>query len=186
MRHKLLLLLLLLLPLSLKGQTYSLSTNVVDWANYGTLNVEGNVLIDRHFSFVAGGKYNPWVMNSNKHDDTVVCNKSTTLYAGARYWPWYVFSGWWIQAKAQYQSRYSTGIWRAAVDDYMAVGAGLAAGYSIMVTKSFNIDLGIGAWGGQYLKYNLYHCQDCMELRDSGQRPFIKFDDISVSLTYVF
>lgn len=185
MRTKFLLLLLVLLPFSLKGQTYSLSTNVVDWVNCGTLNVEGNVLMGRHFSFVAGGKYNPWVMNSVKHD-ILIQNKNTTVYAGARYWPWYVFSGWWVEAKAQYQSRYCSGLWRAALEDYMAVGAGLSAGYSIMVTKSFNIDVGIGGWGGQYLKYNLYHCQDCMEVRESGQHPFIRFDDISVSLTYVF
>ena len=186
MRNKLILLLVLLpLSISLKGQTYSVSTNLVDWVNYGTINAEADFLVGRHFSFVAGGKYNPWVMNSVKHD-ILVQNKSTTVYAGTRYWPWYVFSGWWVQAKAQYQSRYSSGVWRPALEDSMAVGAGLAAGYSVMVTKSFNIDLGIGAWGGQYLKYNLYHCQDCMEIRESGAHPFFKFDDITVALTYVF
>jgi hypothetical protein len=38
----------------------ALSTDVVDWANFGTMNLEAGVSVHRHFSIQAGAKFNPW------------------------------------------------------------------------------------------------------------------------------
>lgn len=103
-----------------------------------------------------------------------------------RWWPWYVFSGWWISGKAQYSKFSDTGLWRYALNEGTAVGLVLSAGYTLMVSKRVNLEFGIGGWGGRNLKHTLYHCPLCMEIRESGPRNFISIDDVSVSFMYMF
>ena len=40
-----------------------------------------------------------------------------TFAAGARWWPWYVFSGWWVGLKGQYSDYVKTGVWRPALEE---------------------------------------------------------------------
>lgn len=42
-----------------QAQSFSVSTNIADWANFGTVNLEAGMSVSRHFSIVAGGHYNP-------------------------------------------------------------------------------------------------------------------------------
>lgn len=164
---------------------FALSTNVLDWANFGTTNIEMGVGVSQHFSIQASARYNPWEFTAKK-SQIPVRNNQLTVSAGGRYWPWYVFSGWWIGFKAQYSDYTKTGIWRPALEEGVKLGGGLSFGYTWMVHKKFNIEFGAGMWGGYQTKYNLYCCSLMDSLRETGPRGFVDVDSFSVSLMYVF
>ena len=166
------------------AQTVAIGTNLFDWADLGTINLEAGVSFARHFSAEVGGRYNPWTFHKAKSGLTIK-NQQATAFAGVRYWPWYVFSGWWISAKAQFSKYSETGIWRYALDEGKAVGAGISFGYTLMLNKKLNIEFGIGCWGGAKLSRTLYHCPNCMIIREQGNKGFFFFFYISISLIYV-
>ena len=163
----------------------ALSTNVVDWANFATINLEAGISVHQHFSVHAGAKYNPWNFKTRKLD-LPLYNKQTTAYAGFRYWPWYVFSGWWIGAQAQYTNYAETGIWRHALDTGSAVGGEFSFGYTLMLTERLNIEFGAGVWAGRMYDHTLYCCPECMTVRETGPRNFVALNEISLALMYIF
>lgn len=163
----------------------ALSTDLVDWANFGTVNLEAGVSLHQHFSVHAGAKYNPW--NFKTHNlGLALYNKQTTAYAGFRYWPWYVLSGWWVGAQAQYTDFEETGVWRHALDTGKAIGGGVSFGYTLMLHENLNLEFGAGVWAGRRFEHTLYCCPDCMKVRESGPGNFVALNDISISLMYVF
>ena len=185
MKRKIIILILLLgISYSAGAQKLSLSTNLVDWANFGTANIEAGVSISQHFSAMLGGHFNPWKFKTGSGND--IFNKQTTGYVGVKYWPWYVYSGWWLGTKVQYASISRSGIWRPALEERSSIGAGLSFGYTVMLNKNLNLEFGAGVWGGKHLKYAIYECPKCMRLREQRSFNFIHPDDISISLTYVF
>ena len=163
----------------------ALSTDLVDWAYLGTANFEAGVSLHRHFSLQTGAKFNPWSFKT-RESDLDLYNKQTTAYAGFRYWPWYVYSGWWVGAQAQYTGYSETGVWRHALDTGKAIGAGLSFGYTLMLHERVNLEFGAGVWGGRRFEHTLYCCPDCMQVRRSGPGNFVALNDISVSVMYVF
>ena len=163
----------------------ALSTDLVDWANFGTVNLEAGVSLHQHFSVHAGAKYNPW--NFKTHNlGLALYNKQTTAYAGFRYWPWYVLSGWWVGAQAQYTDYAETGVWRHALDTGKAIGGGVSFGYTLMLHENLNLEFGAGVWAGRRFEHTLYCCPDCMKVRESGPGNFVALNDISISFMYVF
>ena len=178
-------LILLATHIGADAQKWSLSTNAFDWAMLGTANAEAQVSVSQHISLNAGARYNPWKFRtSNPH--LTIQNQQTTFYAGVRFWTWYVFSGWWIEAKGQFGSFSRSGIWRPALEQGTGVGGGLSFGYTFMVSEHINIDIGAGAWGGRKLTRKLYGCPSCMNLRDEGPKNFIDLDTFKFSFMYVF
>lgn len=168
--------------------TFDISTNLFDWADFGTVNLDLGVAVSRHLSVQVGAKYNPWQFEG-KGPISLKQNQQKSASVGLRYWPWYVYSGWWICAKAQYCDYAETGIWRQAYDAGKALGGGLSAGYTLMVSKHFNIELGAGLWGGRLLEHTLADCPDpdCMaNPRESGPKNFIAVNDLNVSFHWVF
>lgn len=163
----------------------ALSTDLVDWANFGTLNLEAGVSLHQHFSVHAGAKYNPWSFKTHNLG-LALYNKQTTAYAGFRYWPWYVLSGWWVGAQAQYTDYAETGVWRHALDTGKAIGGGVSFGYTLMLHENLNLEFGAGVWAGRRFEHTLYCCPDCMKVRESGPGNFVALNDISISLMYVF
>ena len=168
-----------------KAQQWSVATNAIDWLNFGTMNVEASVAASRHISANISARVNPWTFHKGDYDRQMQ-NRHQTYAAGIRYWPWYVYSGWWIGAKAQYSSSGRTGIWRPALEESRSVGGGLSFGYTVMLHEHINLEFGAGLWGGRHLDYTLYECPKCMMVRDSGGRYFIAPDDVSISLMFVF
>lgn len=164
---------------------FALSTNALEWANYGTANLELGVGLAQHLSLQAGVKYNPWSFTA-KDLGIPVRNNQTTAFVGARWWPWYVMSGWWVGAKVQYSDYEKTGLWRPALEQGVKVGGGLSFGYTLMLHKHVNLEFGAGIWGGSQVKYDLYCCTKCMDLRDTGPRGFIGVDDVSIAVMFVF
>ena len=177
----------LFLPMVCSAQLWSIQTNVLDWAALGTINAEVGLSLSQHFSLVAGGRYNPWEFTTH-NPEAIVRNQQKAVYLGFRYWPWYVNSGFWIAAKAQYMPSFSnTGIWRAALKEGKnGIGGALSAGYTFMLSKHFNLEAGIGGWAGVFQEYGFYSSPQKTFVREEGRKSFIYPDQISLSLVYVF
>ena len=166
------------------AQSTSVSTDLVKTAWLGTLNMDAGSSVTRHITIHAGLTYNPWEFRNSA--GAQMYDRQKGIYAGARYWPWYVFSGWWFEGRLQYKDFSRTGIWRPALETAKSLGAGLAFGYNLMLHDNLNIELGAGIWGGRDFEHILYECPECMRIREQGPRNFIRPDYISVSLMYVF
>ena len=94
-----------LLAFTAHGQKYSVSTNMAGYLNFGTMTVEVSYAPHRHWSLTAGARYNPFTFHGNGRQ---MQNRQQSYSLGTRYWPWHIYSGWWIAAKLQYQE-YSMG-----------------------------------------------------------------------------
>ena len=178
----------LILPLTSSGQIWTVQTNVLDWAALGTVNAEVGVSLSQHFSLMAGGRLNPWEFKDSKHD-ILVYNQQKTVYLGVRYWPWYVNSGLWFSAKAQYTPSFAvSGLWsKALTEGKNGFGGVLSAGYTFMLSKHFNLEAGIGAWAGVFQDYSAYNSQANKNyVREEGRKTCILPDQVSLSLVYVF
>lgn len=172
----------ILLSLSMNGQNVSVSTNLADYAMLGTLNVGASVGVDRHWTVDASLKYNPFTFRS---DFGTGQYQQRLLSAGAKWWPWHIFSGWWACAKAQYQEFSNGGFSSAEISEGDRYGGNLSAGYTYMLGEHLNLDFGLGLWGG-YEKYVTYACPNCGSVVDEGAKYFILPSDIILSLSYIF
>ena len=194
--RKIVLILIMLLPcMGLSAQRFSLETNFVEWANLGTMNLEAGISVSRHFSIHADTRINPWTFRPGNPEDRIedpigdsekqFQNRKQAYAIGLRYWPWYVYSGWWFSLKGQYMEYDYGGFITHPREAGDAVGASLGAGYTYMLTPHWNIEFGASVWGG-YKKYGSFRCTNCGQPTGSGQKLFILPDDVKVSLMYVF
>ena len=175
----------MLMPVNAFAQKWAIELNALSLADFGTISPEVGVSVAAHFSIHAGGKLNFWTFHDKKHQMRIQ-DQHKIGYVGFRYWPWYVYSGWWISGKAEYLDYLSTGIWRPAVEEGRGVGLGVGFGYTKMISKHFNLDFGLGAIGGYLFKYSLNNSQNRESIRDEGPRPFFYPDTILVGVMYVF
>ncbi len=178
-----------------QAQRYSVSTNVVEWANLGTINAEAGIAVAQHFSVHAGARYNNWTFLKGNPDDRFTDpegdlerqfeNRKQAYALGMRYWPWYIYSGWWGYVRGQYMEYNRGGLIRHSAEEGDALGVGLGIGYTHMLHRNWNIEFGLGAWGG-VTRYTTYRCTNCGSIVDQGQKAFILPDDVFVSFIYVF
>ena len=128
-----------------EDSNWALSLNLVDYARLGTVQGSIQYGISRRVSIDAAARVN---------------RRSQTFSAGARWWPWYIYSGWWVKGLAQIENREE------------AYGAGLSLGYSLLLSRWLNLDLGIGGWGGR---------------KGTGDRSwFLAPNEITAALMFVF
>ena len=168
--------------LPLRAQRLSMATNVLDYVNFGTMNVEGSIAVGRQWSMVAEAKYNPFLF---QRDGEPLSARQQVYAAGVRFWPWHVYSGWWFSAKVQYQEYNRGGIRSEETDEGDRYGAALSGGFSYMLHPHLNLDFGVGLWGG-YDRYVTYSCPVCGLTKQRGERSFILPNDLTLSLVYVF
>lgn len=172
----------LLLCHGLAAQNFALSTNVLGYADFGTLNMEASYGVARHWSLNAGLRYNPFTFGSGEQE---VRRRQRSFSTGARYWPWHIYSGWWLSAEVRYQEYNSGGLVSPETSEGDRFGAGIGGGYTYMLAPHLNLDFGIGLWSG-YDVYTTYDCPTCGRVTDSGGKFFILPADLIVALTYVF
>lgn len=166
-RRLVVIVLFLLASVGAKAQRVAISSNIADWAFLGTVNAEANVAVARHISIDAGGRYNPWRFSEGSLTDQFqFCQR--TFYGGVRYWPWHVYSGWFLKTNFQW-SEYNYLIkggnplpkkplenlpaWAAGAEklgpvEGDAFGGTFSFGYSWILGKHLNIEIGAGAFGG--------------------------------------
>lgn len=175
---------------------FAISTNIVDLGWFLTPNLDIQYSFGRRWSVEAMTKYNNWTF---REEDPMRKNRqcSQEYSAGVRFWPWYVYSGWWFSAGGQYEEysqRSLTNIYRKEEGD--AFGLALAAGHSIQLRSWLNIDFGLGFWSG-YKLYKAYEgteaCPDCgkrVDRLDGSEEPSGKFfllpDEVFVSVMFIF
>ena len=175
------------------AQTWAVAVNAADLAELGTLGVEGSAAVGQHWSIHAGAKVNPWTFARRDTGNGLFSepnpnqkqNRKQEYAIGARWWPWNVYSGWWVGGKGQYQEFNRGGFFTETSQEGDAFGAGFAGGYSLMLKEHWNLDFGLGLWTG-WMKYITYACPSCGKVVDEGQKWFILPNEAIVSLVYIF
>lgn len=164
------------------AQELSLSTNLADYASRGTLNIGAAYGFSRHWTLNAQARYNPFSFGEGSEE---VMQKQRTVAAGTRWWPWHMYSGWWMGAGLQWQEFAESGRSGPETSEGDRFGGSLSAGYSTMLGTHFNLDFGLGLWGG-YSLYTTYACQRCGRRLDSGSRAFILPNELILGISYIF
>lgn len=164
------------------GQKFSVGTNVVGYANLGTLNIEAEYAVAKRWTVSVGAKYNPF---SYEAQGVEFQNRQQLYAVGVRFWPWHTYSGWWIAGKLQYQEYNAGGILSEKTEEGDRFGAGITAGYTYMLHPKINLQLGLGFWGG-VSRYTVYTCPTCGITEDKGFKGFFLPNDIIIGISYVF
>lgn len=164
------------------AQNYSVGVNVLDCADLGTMNLEASCGIARRWTVSAGVKYNPFTWGE---DSRPFADRQRSVEAGARYWPWHIYSGWWMGGKVKYQEYNTGGIVSPASTEGDRYGGGLSAGYTFMLNTHLNLDVGLGLWSGLD-RYVVYECVRCGRMTGGGEKFFVLPNDILLSISYIF
>lgn len=194
MKYRITLAICLFLTTTLSAGDFSVSTNLLDWINLGTVNMQAGCAFSRHISVHADIRYNNWNFGSAEKG-TPFQNRTRSASLGVRYWPWNVHSSWWGGAKIQVKEYNHGGLFRKmTTEEGMAAGVGFAFGYSWMVSAHWNLDVGLGVWAGKTC-YTQYRCPRCgrvlsspdgSPVRDVWKWFILPSNDVQVSLTYIF
>ena len=177
---------LLLMSPSLNADTgrFSVSTNFLDYMRLVTVNLDASYALSRHWSVLAGARYNPFTYNEDDPQRQFQYRQRSCA-VGARWWTWHNLSGWWFAGKARYQEYNIGGITSRKTEEGDRGGLGMYAGYAYMLSPHLNLEFGFGMWGGMSW-YKMYSCQSCGITLNSGKAWFVRPDDIMMSLVYVF
>lgn len=166
------------------AQRWSVSTNLVDYASLGTLNIEGSAGVGRRITVNTSARVNPWTYHKGDPGRQMQ-NRHQTYAVGVRYWPWHIHSGWWIGGMAQYQEYNRGGIVSRKTEEGDAFGLSASGGYSLMIHDRINLDFGLSVWGGQKT-FIEYACPSCGRITGKGSRWFVAPNEVRVSIAYVF
>lgn len=183
MKRLLLLVLLTMPPCILCAQRFSVGINAVDCLSLGTLNLEASAAVARTVSIHAGTELNPWTYNASDSEKQLQLRQNS-YWAGARWWPWHIYSGWWFGADARYTVYNTGGIVGRETEEGDAWGGGLYGGYAVMLSGRWNLDLGTGIWGGRK-DYTVYACPRCGVKTEDGVKLFF-LPDVRIALQYIF
>lgn len=172
----------LLLCCTVAAQNFAVATNVLDYVDLGTLNLEASCGIARHWSLLAGIKYNPFHYGEGSAE---VADCQRSVEAGARFWPWHIYSGWWLAGKLKWQEYNQGGLVSPQASEGDRYGGSLGAGYTFMLNTHLNLDVGFGLWSG-YDKFTRYECLHCGRVIESGEKIFVLPNDILLTLSFIF
>lgn len=161
----------------------ALSTNLTDYVYLLTPNIDIQYAVSRKITADAGVRYNAWSFNHATEKE--VKNRQQTYYAGARWWPWYTYSGLWLGSSVQFQEYDRGGLLRKDSESGNALGLTISGGYSIQISQWFNIDVGVGFWGGK-TKYTVYECPYCGKVVEEGEKAFVLPNEARLALQFIF
>jgi len=185
MKHTYLIIILSLLSvLNARAQQVSVGVNALDIANMGTINAEAGVSVAQHVSLSASARINPWTFNKGDAQKQKQ-NRHQTYAVGMRWWPWHVYSGWWVAGKAQFEEYNRGGFISRETEEGIAYGLGAGFGYTLMLANHWNLEFGAGVWGG-YKTYTVYRCPTCGRIKEEGSKWFILPNEAILSINYVF
>ncbi len=165
-----------------KAQKWSVATNLLDYLNFGTINAEVGVSVDKHWTVALSGKYNPFYFDFPEHP---IVNKKGLVAVNARFWPFFVYSGLFYGFGAQCAVFRSGGIFSENTREGIAGGLTFEIGYSLIVSKHLNIEFGIGVWGGAS-GYTKYAGTRCGRKLSETTEPFLTFSDFQINILYNF
>lgn len=170
----------LLLSGNAAAQNMYVATNLLDYLNLGTINVEFGLNPLPKWSFYARGRYNPFTFNIYGQKQ----NRVAGVALGARYWFWYTNSGWFLNSHLG-GSLYNTG---GIKDEYAYEGAAgsltFGGGYSLMLNERWNLDFALGLQGGG-ASYTRYSCPKCGKVEEKGKKIFVAPSNMLVQLSLI-
>ncbi len=171
-------------------QKMSVSTNLLEYLNFGTINGEFGLSISPKWSIYLQGRFNPFTFGSENGAmsdgySRQMQRRQVSAFAGARYWFWYTNSGWFVSSHAGF-IRYNTGgIFKNDTYQGDAYGLTLGGGYSLMISRRLNLDFGMGIMAG-YTSYIKYMCPGCGRVVGEEKRLYIAPDNFLVQLSVLF
>jgi len=156
---------------------------------FGTIALNAHFAASRHWTVEAWFKYNNWSWN-NELAEKRLRQAQRSVSAGTRYWFWSSYSGWWAGARLQWQEYSKGGLTYAGKEEGDAFGAVVGAGYSVMLSKHWNLDFGLTGWGG-VKKYAYYtaeseSCPTCGRKTAEGTKGFFLPSEAIIAVMYVF
>lgn len=166
------------------AQKFQINTNAVLWMSMATINFQADYAVQQHWTVGLGAKYNPFEFPKDGGDSQMQY-KQRSMSVFARWWPWHVYSGWWVCPRIQVQEYNMGGIISASTEEGMKYGGGVSAGYTYMVNPHLNVEFGMGFWGG-LKNYVVYSCPKCGIRVKEGSGGFILPNDLMIGVSYVF
>ena len=174
---------IILYAINAYSQKIAISTDAIGYINLLTLNGEIDISLDKNWSVCASGKYNPFTYNKNKEASKQFQNRQACMALGVKYWPWFIYSGWYYESKIQYKEYNKSHAFSHGSYEGNALGLGINIGYALLVSKHFNMEFGLGIWAGNN-NYTKYACPRCGEVLDKGTKTFITPNEVLLSLVY--
>lgn len=168
---------------AVNAQRFSVGTNAVEWAELGTINAEASMAVHQKLSIHAGAGINPWTFSKGDPEKQME-NRSYDFWAGLRFWPWHVYSGWWAGGNFRYMLYNRGGVFNRKAEEGDAFQGGLFGGYSMMLSDQWNLDFGVGGWAG-LKNYTLYDCPMCGMVIEKDKKFFI-VPDVRIVLQFIF
>lgn len=102
------------------AQRFNISTNLMEYANLGTLNLDVSYGVARNWSVGAGVRCNPFKFESERRG--VFFNRQQSYSVGARYWLWHINTGWWFGSKLRFQEYSSGGLFSDGSEEGIFAG----------------------------------------------------------------
>lgn len=173
----------LTMAVTASAQRYTVGTNAIEWAELGTINLEASMSVHQKLSLHLGGGINPWTFNKGVAEKQME-NRNYNAWVGLRFWPWHVYSGWWIGTNFRYMIYNRGGVFNRKTEEGNAYQLSLFGGYSLMLSDQWNLDFGVGGWAG-YKNYTLYDCPMCGMVLEKNKKFFV-IPDVRVTFQFIF
>jgi len=166
----------LFFSVGLHAQFYSLSTNIPVLGTT-TLNAELSMTLDRKYSLHLPVYYNPFVFSDNKKI------QNFTLLPGVRRWALESYIGGFFAANAIGSKYHFT--WKDSRYEGTAFGAGISAGYALMLSPRWNLEVEAGI-GLVWADFSKYPCDKCARKTEDDSGWYAVPNKVGVSLVYLF
>ena len=174
--------LLLLGVCKASGQNYSISTNAAEWLVLGTANIQASFPVSRHTGILAGAAFNPFTFGGG---DNRKYFRRMEFSLGARYWPWFVNSGWFINGYADWAKYSYGGIFTRKSYEGYAYGVKLGGGYALILDKGINLEMGWGTFMG-IDSHTRYSCTKCGKSEGKTQRFIVSPTAVLFGISLIF
>lgn len=163
-----------------KAQFYAVHTDALGLAT-GTLNAGVSAAAGAKWSLHFPVQYNPWTLSDNKK------LKQLTIQPGARFWLDQSYGyGWFIGMNAVVSRFNASGVLGSDYRyDGMAFGGAFTAGFSLPVTRFFNLEFEAGG-GVAYTVHDKYECVRCSQKLQEESNVYLVPTRASVNLVYLF
>ncbi len=182
-RRIILIILALTMSLGLSAQSFTLGTNILGYLNFATINAELSYTFAKKWSLHLQTKVNPFTFNNNKENQ--MQNRQASVSFGARLWPWHTNSGWFVGSSLEGGYYNIGGIVDAETKQGYKYGLNMYFGYTIMLAKHLNLELGAG-FITAYTNYTTYSCPKCGREVSKDKKIIVSANNILAQLVYIF
>ena len=168
--------------ISASAQNYSVSTNLAGWMEMGSVNAEAGMPVAKNWSIYLQGEYNPFHYDMWGRRRQY---KHLEFSTGAKFWPWYVNSGWFLSGYVNWIKYSFGGVIDRKSYEGNAVGLTVGGGYALMLSKGLNLEMGLGAFAGA-TNYTRYSCIKCGKIEAKKKKIIVAPNNVIIQLTMLF